>query len=57
MTRNGQGVLDGIRVLRLIDKMREPKVHDWTVSDVPPDWKPEELTCNSECQIARSWCH
>lgn len=21
--------------------IRDPKVHDWTVSDLPPDWKPE----------------
>jgi alpha-galactosidase len=21
--------------------VRDPKVHDWTVSDLPPDWKPE----------------
>jgi len=23
--------------------LREPKVHDWTVADVPPDWKPGEF--------------
>lgn len=23
--------------------VRDPKVHDWLVSDLPPDWKPEEF--------------